>query len=86
MTLPIMADLIGDLGRKLARLLDQLLDRLFGGQDTNQLTPGVDFIDVLRQPRRIAVREFADSGDAGDGYKSRVVGYRAAALSAPETT
>ena len=32
-----------------------------------------------------AILRYADSGDAGDGDKSRVVGYLAAALSAPET-
>jgi AmmeMemoRadiSam system protein B len=46
-------------------------------------------VAVLRAARergatRATILRYADSGDAGDGDKSRVVGYLAAALSAPE--
>lgn len=40
---------------------------------------------IERGAANAAILRYADSGDAGDGDKSRVVGYLAAALSAPET-
>jgi MEMO1 family protein len=51
---------------------------------------GGPMVAVLRAARergatRATILRYADSGDAGDGDKSRVVGYLAAALSAPET-
>jgi len=50
---------------------------------------GGPMVAVLRAARergatRATILRYADSGDAGDGDKSRVVGYLAAALSAPE--
>jgi hypothetical protein len=51
---------------------------------------GGPMVAVMRAARErgaanAAILRYADSGDAGDGDKSRVVGYLAAALSAPET-
>jgi AmmeMemoRadiSam system protein B len=51
---------------------------------------GGPMVAVMRAARdrgaaNAAILRYADSGDAGDGDKSRVVGYLAAALSAPET-
>jgi len=50
---------------------------------------GGPMVAVLRAARErgatgATILRYADSGDAGDGDKSRVVGYLAAALSAPE--
>jgi AmmeMemoRadiSam system protein B len=52
---------------------------------------GGPMVAVMRAARgggaaQAAILRYADSGDAGDGDKSRVVGYLAAALSAPETS
>jgi AmmeMemoRadiSam system protein B len=51
---------------------------------------GGPMVAVMRAARargaaNAAILRYADSGDAGEGDKSRVVGYLAAALSAPET-
>ena len=66
---PDRRPLVGDLGLKLAGLRDQLLDRLFRGQDAHQFALGIDVFHVLRQPGRIAQREFTYRGDAGSAHQ-----------------
>jgi AmmeMemoRadiSam system protein B len=66
---------------------DALLDRLEASHE--HACGGGPIVAVMRAAaalgaRRASVLRYADSGDAGEGDKSRVVGYLSAALSAPE--
>jgi AmmeMemoRadiSam system protein B len=65
-----------------------LMNRL--ESDRGHACGGGPMVAVMRAARergaaKAAILRYADSGDAGDGDKSRVVGYLAAALSAPQT-
>jgi AmmeMemoRadiSam system protein B len=66
---------------------DALMDRLEASHE--HACGGGPIVAVMRAAaelgaRRASVLRYADSGDAGEGDKSRVVGYLSAALSAPE--
>jgi len=62
---------VGDFGLKLARLRDQLLGPIFSeGSTRTSFALDIHFFHVLRQPRRIAMRELANRGDAGGTHQS----------------